>query len=159
MYPGRAPAPGRLIVSVQPPGDGGLQDCPQTPSFAILFKGTIGICMGRMKMCSLANTISLEYLESRGLRAGPPEGGAGGTKAARQAGEGGWMEMRAAQQPDDYPSRGVSSQGTGRRDNRLGCLSARRPHSTVSYHSNREYSIDVCDDNCMEGMPWYLKYA
>ena len=69
--------------------------------------------MGRMKMCSQANTINLQDIKSRGLRASPPEEGAGGTRAARQAGEGGWMEMRAAQQPDDYPSRGVSSQGTG----------------------------------------------
>ena len=38
------------------------------------------------------------------MRANPPEGEAGGNQAVQLAGEWGWMEKRAVQQPYDYPS-------------------------------------------------------
>jgi|GEM_PF-1835211 hypothetical protein len=49
------------------------------------------------KICTIITII-------RGMRANPPEGEAGGNQAVQLAGEWGWMEKRAVQQPYDYPS-------------------------------------------------------
>jgi hypothetical protein len=47
--------------------------------------------MDSPKMCSFVTKICMKLAISRGMRADPPEGGAGGIKAVRPEGDGGWM--------------------------------------------------------------------
>ena len=60
--------------------------------------------MDSMKMYSLATKIRMKLAISRGMRADPLEGGGSGDTTVRPKGDGGWMRVRAVQQPYDYPS-------------------------------------------------------
>ena len=60
--------------------------------------------MDKIKMLSFATKICVKLPKSRGMRADPLEGGGRGIRAAKPAGDGGRMEMRAVQQPYGYPS-------------------------------------------------------
>jgi hypothetical protein len=68
--------------------------------------------MDSLKIHSFTIKICLKIPITRGMRANPPEGGAGGNQAVQLAGEWGWMEKRAVQQPYGYPSmRGIPLKG------------------------------------------------
>jgi hypothetical protein len=60
--------------------------------------------MDSNKILSFTTKIWMLLSITRGMRANPPEGGAGGNQVVQLAGEWGWMEKRAVQQPYDYPS-------------------------------------------------------
>jgi len=60
--------------------------------------------MDSMKMYTFATKIRLKIPISRGMRADPLEGGGRGIRAVQPVRGRGWMEMRAVQQPYDYPS-------------------------------------------------------
>jgi len=93
--------------------------------------------MDKIKMLSFATKICVKLPKSRGMRADPLEWGGRGVRAAQPAGDGGRMEMRAVQKSYGYPLLWGSRKGTGRQDNRQGCLTARGPRFSTLYDNLR----------------------